>query len=268
MASAKTTAVPIAPAGFVADGPAASRRTPAPARSGTRSRRSARSRARSPWARSGCPGRRARRAHRAATGSRTRSRTTPRRSTPSVPVTVTSTRSPIGQPVRVELGHPVHLGALVIGPADRHRGAAVGVDLVHQHAQHATDSLLGALRDQLVGQIGDPGPALLDQVDGQMMIEPNGLGALLVGVAEDADRVQSGPPPGSRRAPGRRPRSRRGTRRSRCSGCRPRAPGVRTWSTRARNESASPNRRIRRSTGPTRAGTTGRSTAPRPGSSR
>ena len=125
------------------------------------------------------------------------------------------------------------------------------------------DPRLGALADQLLGQVGDPRAPALDL--GRSGAGPSSrlaCGAVLVGVAEHADRVQLGPRPGTRQHGSGRPPSRRGSRRSRCCGCRPaarlpgsgrsgagRSPGHRTGASGA----ARPGRR---------AGRTGRSRAP------
>src|SRR5271166_6735434 len=87
--------------------------------------------------------------------------------------------------------HPVHLGGLVGGPAPEGPGRAVLGLFLDQHVQGLAEPALGPLGHQLVGQPGellDPaGDLSLVQVAGQR----RGLGAVLVGVAEDPDRVKA-----------------------------------------------------------------------------
>lgn len=68
---------------------------------------------------------------------------------------------------------------LVVGPVD-------------QHPQRLADPLLGALRGQLLGQPGNPRQPLGDHIRVDLVLVRGGLGAVLVGVAEDADGIEPG----------------------------------------------------------------------------
>ena len=66
------------------------------------------------------------------------------------------------------------------------------VDLLDQHLEPGPDPVLGTLRDEFVGQRADPRDPLGDHVGVELAVEADRVGALFVGVAEHADRVQPG----------------------------------------------------------------------------
>src|SRR4051794_21379141 len=84
----------------------------------------------------------------------------------------------------------VHLRGLVRGPP----GALHVLVLLRldEGLDHGADAVLGALGHQLVGQRGDPGDPLGDDLGLQLAVVAGGLGAVLVGVAEHAHRIQPG----------------------------------------------------------------------------
>lgn len=67
-----------------------------------------------------------------------------------------------------------------------------GVDGLDQHLQGLPEALLRTLRGELLGQLGDVREPLRDDVGVQLVLVADRLGALLVGVAEDADGVEPG----------------------------------------------------------------------------
>ena len=158
----------------------------------------------------------------------------------------------------------VDVGALVRGPADDLTVRGV----LDEHHDLVADPLLGPLRGELLDQVGHVCGARADLVLVELVVVRRGLGAVLVGVAEDADDVE----PRRDQEVAQRlevvARSRRGSRRSRWNGPRPAAPA------RAPGRAGQGSSRGRR-TGASgaaprcwRAGRRGRSTARRPASSR
>src|SRR3954470_10437236 len=88
---------------------------------------------------------------------------------------------------RDERGRAVDLGRLVLGPAlDLARHHRVDQDL-----DDRVESLLGPLGAQLVGQRDQPVVPPLDGVFPDLAGQAGRLGAVLVAVVEDADRVES-----------------------------------------------------------------------------
>src|SRR5579875_917777 len=90
----------------------------------------------------------------------------------------------------VRTGQPhdsVDVRALVRGTAE----PLAVVELLDEHVDLRPDAIFGALRDELVGKRADPRDALRDHVGVQLAVEPRGLRPVLVGVAEDADRIQA-----------------------------------------------------------------------------
>ena len=143
-----------------------------------------------------------------------------------------------------EVRRAVDLGALV----GRAAGDLAVLDGLDEHLDLLAEPLLGALRVELLDQRGDVLGAGADLVLVELAVVRRRLGAVLVGVAEDAGDVHAGRD--QEVAEGLRgpPRSRRGSRRSRWSARRPVGASARTWSSRPRKLSGSPKRRIRRST--------------------
>ncbi len=64
------------------------------------------------------------------------------------------------------------------------------VDRLDEDLDLLPEPLLGALRGQLLGQRGHVGHPVGDLVLVELVLEALRLGAVLVGVAEDADRVE------------------------------------------------------------------------------
>src|SRR4051812_365220 len=89
------------------------------------------------------------------------------------------------EPGAVHRRTAVDLGCLVLGPSF---GDAVG-DRLDQYVDRRADPLLGALRGELLRQRRHPRDPFRDDVRAELAVEPGGLGAVLVGVAEHADRV-------------------------------------------------------------------------------
>ena len=82
----------------------------------------------------------------------------------------------------------VDLGSLV-----RSAAGHLGPHALDQDIEPLADPALGSLADQFLGQVGDAGPAGLDlSSDPVLSRQPGGGRAVLVGVAEHADRVQLG----------------------------------------------------------------------------
>ncbi len=120
-------------------------------------------------------------------GSSSRGETT--RSAPSVPTTTAATRSPTARPApRSTHALAVGVGGLVRGPPGALEVLVLG--RLDEHLDLGADALLGALGHQLVGQRGDPRHPRGDRLRGQLAVIALGLGAVLVGVAEHADRVE------------------------------------------------------------------------------
>src|SRR5580692_6033945 len=91
--------------------------------------------------------------------------------------------------VRFQGGRPVHVRGLVRGAAFV---PAVAEHLLHQNFDRLAHPVRGALRHDLLGEAGE----LADPAGDLILVhlvrrgEGGGLGAVLVGVAEDADRVE------------------------------------------------------------------------------
>ncbi len=85
---------------------------------------------------------------------------------------------------------------LAVGLRRLVRAAAVDALLLvhglHQDLDGLADALLGTLRDEILGEAGDVGEALGDDVLVQLVVVRRRFRALLVRVAEDADGVQPG----------------------------------------------------------------------------
>ena len=99
------------------------------------------------------------------------------------------TRSPTASPVRARRRtrrRPRAPGAR------RGRTRVLVLAGLDQHLDLGADPVLGALRGQLLGQRGDPLDPLVDLVGRAPCRVAGGLGAVLVGVAEHADRVEPG----------------------------------------------------------------------------
>ena len=173
-------------------GPAASRRRPAPARTGTRSRRSARSRASSPWARSAVRTNRlacSPRGHRLPYGIED--------DTPQIHALGTGDadlrpghRWPV-RPGRAGSHRPPRVPGVLRGPT------ATGEPLSVSISSTSTVSTLPTRSSARCATSSSARSAIRlrrssTRSSGAVMIEPNGLGALLVGVAEDADGVHPG----------------------------------------------------------------------------
>src|SRR5690242_14052317 len=88
-------------------------------------------------------------------------------------------------------GGPVDLRTLA-GGASLSGTRSVLVEGLHQHHDALADPLLGPLRGQLLDQPGQVLDPFLDLVGVQLVGVRLGLGAVLVGVPEDPDRVQAG----------------------------------------------------------------------------
>src|SRR3954447_819290 len=81
-------------------------------------------------------------------------------------------------------GRAVGVGVLVGGvPGPGARALDVGQVLGEQHLDLAADPLLGALGGELLDQVGDPPAPRVDLGLVELAAQPDGLGALLVGVA-------------------------------------------------------------------------------------
>ena len=110
-----------------------------------------------------------------------------------MPTTTAGTRSPTwgaGAPSRdAHDGDAVDVGTLEVGPADD--GAVLVVDLLDEDDDALADALLGALGVELLDEAGEAVEPLGDDLGGQLAGIPLGLGAVLVGVAEDADDVEA-----------------------------------------------------------------------------
>ena len=71
-------------------------------------------------------------------------------------------------------------------------GPSLGGEVLgEQHLDALADPVLGALRGQLLDQVGDPPDAGVDLGLVELAGQADRLGALLVGVAEDPDRVEA-----------------------------------------------------------------------------
>ncbi len=112
------------------------------------------------------------------------------RSTPSVPTTFASTIRPGRRPspdVKTHLA--VRLGRLVRGPAGT--APSSSSTRLHEHRAAVSPRRSSARCDgQLLGEPGDVGEPLGDDVGVQLVVVAGRLGAVLVGVAEDADGVE------------------------------------------------------------------------------
>lgn len=86
----------------------------------------------------------------------------------------------------------IGFGSLVRRAADRDLAVLLRLHGLHQHLEGLADPLLGPLRGQLLGQLGDVGEALRDGVGVELVLVADRLGALLVRIPEDADRVEAG----------------------------------------------------------------------------
>ncbi len=86
-------------------------------------------------------------------------------------------------------GDAVDVGTLEVGPADD--GAVLVVDLLDEDDDALTDALLGPLGVELLDEAGEAVEPLGDDLGGQLAGIPLRLGAVLVGVAEDADDVEA-----------------------------------------------------------------------------
>ena len=76
--------------------------------------------------------------------------------------------------------------------AARPSTTVVVLDRLDEHHDLLADALLGPLGGELLGQPGDVLDPVADLVLVELAVERRGLGAVLVGVAEDADRVEPG----------------------------------------------------------------------------
>src|SRR5829696_3423202 len=85
-------------------------------------------------------------------------------------------------------GAPVHLRCLV----SRAAFTGSGGRRLQQHVDGLSDPLLGSLRHQLLDQGPDTGRPAVDDLPPQLARVRRSLGAVLVGVAEDPDRVEPG----------------------------------------------------------------------------
>jgi hypothetical protein len=128
-------------------------------------------------------------------------------------------------------------------------GPSPGLDGFDEHLDRLAHALLGALGRELLDEPAHLLGPRAYLVVGQLAVVARGLGAVLVGVAEDADDIQAGVdeelPSTSTSAsvsPGKPTIT---LERTPASGARDRIAA-----SRSRNLSASPKRRIRRSTGP------------------
>src|SRR5580693_6536563 len=91
--------------------------------------------------------------------------------------------------VRFQGGRPIHVRGLVRGAA---LVPAVAEHLLHQNFDRLAHPVRGALRHDLLGEAGEVADPAGDLILVHLVRrgEGGGLGAVLVGVAEDADRVQ------------------------------------------------------------------------------
>ena len=67
----------------------------------------------------------------------------------------------------------------------------VAGDRLDQHVDGLPDAVLRALRDDLLDQVGEPRDPAVHDVAADLAVERRRLGAVLVRVAEDPDRVET-----------------------------------------------------------------------------